>query len=267
MLRQFVLWLDVPIEETTNHTVLRYIDHLLERDLAPKTINCHLVSVRRFYDYLKDEEGDQLVNPVKQGCWLRLGRPLPKHLRDAEVMRLFEVITKRRDRAMFMLMLRCGLRVAEVSKVTLGSFDLRRRRLFVHQGKGRKDRVVYLSNDTLNSIIDYLKVRRRSKAKKFFLVEKGRHAGKPISVRGIQKRLEHYAQKADLCVSCHQLRHTMATQLLNADADLVTIQDILGHSSIMTTQWYCTVSNTKVQRDYNKAMEEVMQRTGTLEDL
>ncbi|MCP4372031.1 MAG: tyrosine-type recombinase/integrase [Deltaproteobacteria bacterium] len=65
-----------------------------------------------------------------------------------------------------------------------------------------------------------------------------------------------------LKVSCHQLRHTMATQLLNADANLVTIQDLLGHTRIKTTQRYCQVSNLKVQRDYHKAIERVMHRHG-----
>ena len=92
------------------------------------------------------------------------------------------------------------------------------------------------------------------------MVEKGVHKGKGISVRGIQKRMEYYADKAGLKVSCHRLRHTMATQLLNADTDLVVIQDLLGHTRIKTTQRYCKVSNLKVQRDYHKAMEVVMQR-------
>ena len=83
----------------------------------------------------------------------------------------------------------------------------------------------------------------------------------PISVRGIQKRIEYYARKADINVCCHHLRHTMATQLLNADADLATIQDLLGHSRITTTQCYCRVSNLKVQRDYYKAINVVLQRT------
>jgi site-specific recombinase XerD len=121
-------------------------------------------------------------------------------------------------------------------------------------------RVVYLSNDALDALVHYLRVRYTSRAKKLFLAEKGPFSGKAISVRGIQKRLEYYAQKARVKVSCHQLRHTMATQLLNADADLVTIQDLLGHSRIKTTQRYCKVSNLNVQRDYFKAMEEVMRR-------
>jgi len=86
--------------------------------------------------------------------------------------------------------------------------------------------------------------------------------GKAISVRGIQKRLEYYARQAKLKVSFHQLRHTMATQLLNADAALVTIQDLLGHTRIKTTQRYCRVSNVKVQRDYHRAMAAILQITG-----
>jgi site-specific recombinase XerD len=92
-------------------------------------------------------------------------------------------------------------------------------------------------------------------------VQKGPLKGKPISVRGIQKRIEYYSQKTGIRVSCHHLRHTMATQLLNADAALVTIQDLLGHSKITTTQCYCKVSNLKVQRDYYKAINVVLQRT------
>ena len=94
-----------------------------------------------------------------------------------------------------------------------------------------------------------------------FLVQKGPIKGQPLSVRSIQKRMESYTRKCKLNVSCHRLRHTMATQLLNADAHLATIQDLLGHGQITTTQRYCWVANLKVQRDYYKAMEVVLQRT------
>ena len=261
-LRQFIVWVNVPIEQVTHATILRYIDHLLKRRLTPKTINCHLDSIRGFYNYLIHEERVAMVHPIKRGYTLRLPYPLPRYLKDEQVDRLFAEITNPRDRAMFMLMLRCGLRVEEVANVTLAAMDLRRMQLIVYEGKGRKDRIVYISRDALASMIDYLRVRPSSRAKKLFLVEKGTHRGKGISVRGIQKRIEYYAKKTGIKVSCHQLRHTMATQLLNADADLVTIQDLLGHSRIKTTQRYCKVSNLKVQRDYHKAIEEVMQRHG-----
>jgi site-specific recombinase XerD len=159
-----------------------------------------------------------------------------------------------------MVMLRCGLRVEEVAHLSLGDIDLKRRMLFIHDGKGAKDRMVYISNDALHTLLDYLRVRLSNKVKKVFLVEKGPLTGQPISIRGIQKRMEYYARKTNLKISCHHLRHTMATQMLNADADLSTIQDLLGHNSIRTTQRYCRVSNIKVQRDYYKAMEVIMQR-------
>jgi site-specific recombinase XerD len=259
-LKGFVIWISEPIEQVTARTVLAFIDHLLDQHLSPKSINCYLDGIRGFYDYLIDEENIQIVNPVKRGYVLKLSRPLPRYLRDEEIPRLFAVIDNKRDRAIFMLMLRCGLRVEEVAQLTVGALDLPRSQLFVYRGKGAKDRVVYLSRDAQQALLEYLKSRSFSRMKRVFLVDKGRCKGNPISVRGIQKRMEQYARKAGLKVCCHQLRHTMATQLLNADADLVTIQDLLGHSRIKTTQRYCQVSNLKVQRDYQQAISKVIER-------
>ena len=259
-LKIFVLWLDMPVEAVTNKKIQAYIDYLRGKRLAPKSINTYLDSVRGFYDYLHYEEEIPISNPVRKGYAQRLSRPLPKYLRDEEAAILLKALETRRDRAMFMMMLRTGLRVGELANLTLRAIDVRRRRILVENGKGAKDRMIYISDDALWALGEYLKVRPYSKAKKLFLVERGVYRGKPLSVRGIQKRIEYYAEKTGLNVSCHQLRHTMATQMLNADAALVTIQDLLGHVRIRTTQRYCKVSNLKVQRDYFEAMERVVQR-------
>jgi len=182
-------------------------------------------------------------------------------LREDQIDRFFEVINSKRDWAMFRLMLRCGLRVEEVANLTLGAIDLKQRRLMVLNGKGGKDRVVYISEDAADALDAYLKLRWHSRMKKVFLVDKGDYKGQPISVRGIQKRIEYYARKTGITVCCHRLRHTMATQLLNADAEVETIQDLLGHNWITTTQRYCKVSNVKVQRDYFKAMRVILNRS------
>ncbi|MGO9014639.1 MAG: tyrosine-type recombinase/integrase [Dissulfurispiraceae bacterium] len=261
ILDHFSGWLQVPIEEATTKETDAYMDHLLRSRKKPKTINCHFGCIHAFYEYLIEDEGMPLTNPVRKHYRLRLPRPLPKHLRDEQVATLFKEIKDTRDRAMFMLMLRCGLRVEEIARLTADAIDYRSRQLYVFNGKGSKDRVVYLSEYALSALQAYMQKRKFSKEKKVFLVQKGPLRGKPISVRGIQKRIEYYAQKTGIQVSCHHLRHTMATQLLNADADLVTIQDILGHSNITTTQCYCRVSNLKVQRDYYKAINLVLQRT------
>ena len=259
ILDQFIRWLRVPLSEVTRKEIGAYVDHLLRKRRTPKTITCHLQTIRLFFDYLINEESRSMVNPVTR-ISLRLPKPLPRHLKDDQVRRFFEGITDLRDRAMFMLMLRCGLRVQEVAELTVDAIEYGRRQIFVFHGKGAKDRVVYMSEDAHSALLRYLE-KRSSKARGLFLVQKGPMRGKPLSVRGIQKRIEYYAQKSSLDVSCNRLRHTMATQLLNADAGLSTIQDLLGHSQITTTQRYCRVANLKVQRDYYKAMQIVLQRT------
>jgi len=261
IIRQYVLWLDVELELATPEKIDRYIDYLLRKRLQPASINLYLAIIRVFYDYLKYEEKVMLGNPVKRTRRLREPKPLPRSLREAEVDKLFNAIKNKRDTAMFKLMLRCGLRVEEVSNLTLGALDLKRRRLIVEQGKGGKGRVVYISADAYDALIAYLKFRSHYRTKRVFLVEKGTYKGQAISVRGIQKRIEYYAKKTRINVSCHRLRHTMATQLLNAEAEVETIQDLLGHNWITTTQRYCRVSNLKVQRDYFKAMRNVLQRS------
>lgn len=261
LIKHFIIWLDVPVEEVTHTTVSRYIEHLMRKRLAPKTVNCHVNGIRQFYHYLREEEGLAITNPIRKHHFQKMSRPLPRHLRDEQVETFFRAIKSARDRAMFMLMLRCGLRVEEVAHLTIGVIDVKRRTILVEDGKGGKDRVVYMSHDALQALVVYLRLRPPSKTRKIFLAEKEPCKGQPISIRGIQRRMEYYARKAKLKVSCHHLRHTMATQLLNADADLCTIQDLLGHSNVKTTQRYCRISNLKVQRDYFKAMEVIRQQT------
>jgi len=264
ILDQFLRWLRISLSDVTREDIGLYVDHLLRERKRPKTMTCHLQTIRLFFDYLINEEGTKMVNPVTR-ISLRLPNPLPQHLQDGQVARFLAVIRDLRDRAMFMVMLRCGLRVQEVAQLTVDAVDYGRRQIFVSHGKGAKDRVVYVSEDARCALLAYLG-KRSSKARGLFLVQKGPMKGKPLSVRGIQKRIEYYARKSEMNVSCHRLRHTMATQLLNADAALATIQDLLGHGQITTTQRYCRIANLKVQRDYYKAMQVVLQRTQARQD-
>jgi len=261
MLGQFCAWIPACLEKVTFGETDAYMDYLLRRRKKPKTINCHFGCIHTFYEYLIEDKRMPLANPVRKNYRLRLPRPLPGHLRDEQIAVLFRAINNARDRAMFMLVLRCGLRVQEVARLTVDAIEHRSRQLCVFNGKGGKDRIVYLSEDAQTALEQYMTKRRWAKERRVFLVQKGPLRGKPLSVRGIQKRIESYAKRTGIDVSCHHLRHTMATQLLNADADLVTIQDLLGHSKITTTQCYCRVSNLKVQRDYYKAINIVLQRT------
>jgi len=159
ILRHFVLWVYVPIEEVNHYKITEYIDHLLGKRLKPKTINCHIACIRMFYRYLQYEEGLNIVNPVRKGNNLRLPKPLPKHLNEDEIRKLLDVVVKHRDRALIMVMLRCGLRVEEVVHLTFADLDLKRNKILVQNGKGGKGRVVYISEDARAALIAYLKVR------------------------------------------------------------------------------------------------------------
>jgi site-specific recombinase XerD len=260
-LGQFALWLDISIEQVTPRTISAYIDSLMTRGLKPKTINCHLERIRGFYYYLIEEGSFKRPNPVKYSYHLKMPKPLPRNLQEEQIDVLLGTIKNPRDRAIFLLMLRCGLRVSEVATLSLADIDPLRQRLTIHDGKWRKDRIVYISDDAIQALADYLKIRPDTPTQNLFLVQKGTCRGLALSIRGIQKRMEHYAKKTGLNISCHHLRHTMATQMLNAEAELVSIQALLGHSWITTTQRYCRVSNRKVERDYHRAMVKVMKTT------
>ena len=261
-LQHFLIWLPVEVESATSDHIKAFIDLQLDRRLNPQTINGHLIAIRSFYRYLQDEEQLQIDNPVIPGLSLRLPKPLPRFLQDSEVRAFFSVITKQRDLAIFMLMLRAGLRVEEVANLTLGAVDHRRSQIMVRSGKGAKDRLVYLYEDVADALAAYLQLRPETDEPRIFLVEKGIYKGQPLSVRGIQKRAEYYSEKCGVHVSCHQLRHTMATDLLNAGADVVTIQYLLGHSRIKTTLRYARLSNQRARMDFYQSMDRVVEVKG-----
>ena len=149
IIKHFVIWVDVPVEEVTPATVSRYVDYLMKKRPAPKTINCHLDGIRQFYHYLREEEDLAVTNPIRKNHSQKLSKPLPRHLKDEQTLVFFKNVNEPRDRAMFMLMLRCGLRVEEVANLTMGVIDVNRRTILIEDGKGAKDRVVYMSNDAL----------------------------------------------------------------------------------------------------------------------
>ena len=256
-LKYFLVWLPVPVQEATPAYVKRYLDLLLEQNLAAKTINDRLVAIRSFYRYLREEENRDIENPAVRGMALRMAKPLPRNIRLSNLKLFFNVVDKKRDRAIFMLMLRCGLRVEEVAQLSLEDIDYHCSQIVVRGGKGGKDRTTYFNSDAGSALAAYLRVRPTTHEQKVFLVEKGTYRGKPLSVRGIQKRMEYYSKKSNIPITCHQLRHTMATQLLNSGADIVAIQELLGHSKIEQTMRYSKLSGVKTRRDYYQAMNKI----------
>jgi site-specific recombinase XerD len=242
----------------TFREVAHFVEQLQAQGFAAKTINSKLSAVHQFYDYLHHDHVLGLVNPVRRRDFLREPRPLPRAANAEELALLFQQIRSVRDRALFLVLLRSGLRVAEVVGVELRDVDLRGQTLQVRVAKNRRERLVYLSPDTLEAVAAYLAHRGWPREGKLFVSEKGRSKGHSLSIRGVQKRFERYAQQAGVRLSCHGLRHSLATQLLNQGVRLAVVQELLGHARVTSTQRYARLANRRVREEYFVGMGRIL---------
>jgi site-specific recombinase XerD len=251
--------LEMPLEQISFREVDRFIDTQHRQGLAPATINRRLQALKHFFDFLIDQ---QLVgaNPVKPSHMLRRGRALPKPLAQEPLAQLFAQIHYPMDRTLFLLMLRCGLRVSEVAKLKVRDIDWAQQALRIDQGKGRHDRYVYLSADAMASLRECLQ-RRPGRVPGDAVFWNRKRPTRPLSVKAIQKKMARYATAAGVVASCHQLRHTFASNLLEQGAEMVSIQELLGHTSITSSERYAKVSNQHVKQVYVKTMRKVLQQT------
>jgi site-specific recombinase XerD len=164
------------------------------------------------------------------------------------------------DRALFGVMLRGGLRVSEAVHLKRQHIDWHQRALIIDQGKGRKDRVVYLSADALDALQACLDVRPKGVPADAVFWNRKRPLS-PLSVNAVQKQMQRLAKAAGIEASCHRLRHTFASNLLEHGADLVSVKDLLGHAKIGTSERYARVSNQRVKQEYQRTMRKVLQRS------
>jgi site-specific recombinase XerD len=260
-LNLFFEWLNKGPNDVKVQDIDTFIEHSQQNGFAIATINRRLAALRSFYLFLAIEADDAPRNPVlPKRHFIRHGEQLPRDVQDIVIKELFAVIQSPRDRAMFLLMLRCGLRVGEVRNLSLVDLYLdpsreKLPRLWLH-GKGNKQRVVYLSNQPLSALQTWLSVRPVSSDPAVFL----NRFGKRLSVTGIQDRLAGYCHQAGLWITCHQLRHTFGRHLTEQRVPVTTIQRLLGHSRLQTTELYLHISNPAVQADYEAAMREIVRR-------
>ena len=260
-LELFFNWLQKPPDEVRVMDIDDFIEHCQREGLALTTINRRLAALRSFYHFLIVESENALKNPViPKRHFIRLGQHLPRDIQDPVVEKLFAVISGPRDRAMFLLMLRCGLRVGEVRNLSLHDLYLdpvfgSLPRLWLH-GKGGGQRVVYLSSQPLAALQVWLDIRPVVEDPAVFL----NRFGKRLTVTGIQKRLMKYCQQAGIWVTCHQLRHTFGRHMVEARTPVTSIQKLLGHACLQTTELYLHISDSQVQEDYQAAIQEVIRR-------
>ena len=222
-LHVFFRTVTVPLAQVSFREVHHFVEDQHQQGRAWATINRRLNALKHFFDFCLEQ---QLVvgNPVKPSHFVRRGRPLPKALSQEQVQRLFAQIAHPMDRALFLVMLRCGLRVSEVATLKLEQIDWEQHALHIVQGKGRKDRCVYLSPDAVASVQQCLAQHPGARAQGYVFWNRKR-TQQPLSVKAIQKKMERYAKAAGITASCHSLRHTFASNLLAHGAEVVALRD------------------------------------------
>jgi site-specific recombinase XerD len=257
-LRLFFAEITVPLARVSFHEVDQFVERQHQHGRAWATINRRLNALKHFFTFCLDQ---QLVrgNPVKPSHFVRRGRPLPKALAGEQVQQLFAQIAHPMDRALFLVMLRCGLRVSEVAQLKLEQIDWEQQGLRILQGKGRKDRHVYMSPDLVASLHQCLEQHPGDRAQGYVFWNRKR-AQQPLSIKAIQKKMERYAKAARITASCHSLRHTFASNLLEHGAEVVVIRDFLGHSQIASSERYAKISSQKVKQEYMRTMQKILKQ-------
>jgi integrase/recombinase XerD len=248
--------------------VLDYVDHRLAAGYAIASVNYDLRNLASFLVFLQDE-GYAVPQALLHVPCLKQPDSLPKYLTDEQVRRLrddFEGHVAQvgqanhlrdalLDRAIFYLLWQCGLRSGEVEELRLEDLDLDGRKITIRDGKGRTDRTVYITDTAIHALREYLEARGMGSGDHVFLFRNA-----PLKKLFVFRRIHAAGERVGVKVHSHRLRHTCATQLLNAGCRITSIQKFLGHKRLNTTMIYARALDQTVADDYFKAMEQVEQQ-------
>lgn len=264
-LEQFKVFLDregIEYDKIDRSIVLNYISYLrMECFLKNSSVSRKISSIRTFYRYLSEYQGIG-INPF---AMIKLGKKdkkIPEFLFYDEMDQLLNSISldndeNIRNRAMFELMYACGLRVSEAVNLKVKDIDFNDRVVRI-MGKGSKERIIPFYDEAKECLLIYLKTVRPkwcdSKEEACFVNMRG----KALTTRGLYYILEKVVLKSGLLISVHphMFRHSFATHLLDNGADLRVVQELLGHSSLSTTQIYTHITPEHLKKEYNKAFPQ-----------
>ncbi len=229
-------------KEVTTADLKQFLLHLQkEKGCSLKTINRHANALRSFFRNHELNTAEKIYLP-------RVEKTLPTFLNQGETERLLSCISNVRDLLIIRFLYASGLRVSEL--VNLNKEDLEGNTVRVHSGKGKKDRVTYVDDGTLQLVGEYLKGRKDDNSALFI-----NRRGKRLSERHIETIVKKCAVKAGIKkkVTPHTMRHTFATHLLQNNANIVVIQNLLGHASLATTQIYTHVTDEHKKNVYENS--------------
>ncbi|MBU1744645.1 MAG: tyrosine-type recombinase/integrase [Proteobacteria bacterium] len=240
------------LEEITKHDLEAFIEHEQDRGLMLSTVRTRLHCANAFLRYVIEAEvvsGDVLARRIR----LKKPETLPRAMDPDDVKRLLSVIDYTRDRAMIMVLLRTGMRIGELLNTKMNDLHLRDRKIDIYEGeKNRQGRVVYLSDDAMDALKAWLKI--RDVHPEFLFYAQGRKSMAYSTARLI---FEQYIAKAGLShkgYSLHALRHTFASELLNAGMRIECLQPLMGHTSLDVTRRYARLTDKTREEEYFRAM-------------
>ncbi len=231
----------------------RFLAQLKGRNLKPRTLARKLSSLRSFFKYLQREDIIR-SNPAKLLVTPKLDKPLPHFMSEEESVQLIEApkglkISSKRDKAIFEVLYSTGIRVSELVGLNVDDVDFIGNIIKV-LGKGKKERMVPVGDAALNSLKEYLD--DRPVRNKFIFVNKN---GTRLSDRSVRNIINKYILQEAMAqhVTPHMFRHSFATHLLNHGADLRSVQELLGHVNLSTTQIYTHLTTEKLKKVYDQA--------------
>jgi site-specific recombinase XerD len=256
------------LSDVTRQQIFDYIDHRLEAGYAASSINQDLRAFHALLIHLQDQ-GHSIPLALLNIRGLKQPDRLPRFLTDEQVTLVRDDIEGRLalartpgqwrdallDRATFYLLWHAGLRLGELEELRLQDLDLDALRLTVRQGKGRKDRLVYLTDTAVRALRLYLTVRGMGPTDHLFL-----YRNRPLLKDLVHARIKAAGDRTGVKVSPHRLRHTYATQLLNAGCPITSIQRLLGHRQLSSTLIYARVHDRTIAQDYHDAMGQIESR-------
>ena len=248
--------------------VFTYIDERLAAGYSAKGVNQDLRAFQATLRFLQERDF-AVPQALLRLPGLKEPDSLPRFLTDEQVGQLRDDLERQvqeartetgqrnalLDRAAFYLLWQGGLRLGKVEELHLDDLNLSHKQLVIRQGKGHKDRAVYLTDKAVTTLPSYLTVRGDGPTDHVFLY---RH--RPVSKDFIRGRIKAAEERTGVKVTPHQLRHTYATQLVNAGCRITTIQALLGHKHLNTTMTYARVHDRTVAEDYFTAMAVVEKR-------
>ncbi|MFH1639101.1 MAG: site-specific tyrosine recombinase XerD [Chloroflexota bacterium] len=240
--------------------ILSYLLNLKERGYTATTVARKLAAANSFFNFMVSE-GTLREKPTDGISGARVGKSIPKPISISQVRRLLEQPAKlstpeaRRDKAILELLYASGMRVSELVSMNLGDIDINGGyvRCF---GKGHKERLIPIYRQAALAVDEYLNESRPRLARDdtenaLFL----NHRGDRLTRQGLWQILKGYAKAADLDkdVTPHTLRHSFATHMLNGGADLRSVQELLGHANISTTQVYTRLTSEHIRETYERS--------------